>query len=213
MRILFCNIARMKYYKGIVPGVDVAKFGGAYVEETGDAGEQYNFAPLKMDTGERCFGMVETKSTSGVKSNQLHIERLEGVSRSADEVDGVLVVWCATHHHNEAVVVGWYRNATVLRNYDELRLDYEDGSYETQIYNIEADAKDCVLLPEEERNRHCWWVPRKRVTRSFGFGQANVWFAEEESAEDYIHALVNQINGYQGENWLHVWPEEAKGER
>ena len=133
MRILFCNIARMKYYKGIVPGVDEPKFGGAYVAQTGDAGEQYNFAPLKTDTGEFCFGMVETKSTSGGKSNQLHIERLEGVSRSADEANGVLVVWCATHHHNEAVVVGWYRNATVLRNYDRIGIDYEDGGWEEQI--------------------------------------------------------------------------------
>ena len=212
MRILFCNIARMKYYKGIVPGVDEPKFGGAYVAQTGDAGEQYNFAPLKTDTGEFCFGMVETKSTSGGKSNQLHIERLEGVSCSSDEANGVLVVWCATHHHNEAVVVGWYRNATVLRNYDRIRIDYEDGGWEEQIYNVLADAGDCVLLPEGERNRRCWWVPRKRVTRSFGFGQANVWFAEEESAEDYVHALSEQIKQYQGENWLHFWPEEAKGE-
>ena len=212
MRILFCNIARMKYYKGIVPGVDEPKFGGAYVAQTGDAGEQYNFAPLKTDTGEFCFGMVETKSTSVGKSNQLHIERLEGVSRSAGEANGVLVVWCATHHHSEAVVVGWYRNATVLRNYDRIRIDYEDGGWEEQTYNVLADAGDCVLLPEGERNRRCWWVPRKRVTRSFGFGQANVWFAEEESAEDYVHALAEQIKRYQGENWLHFWPEEAKGE-
>lgn len=91
VRILFCNIARMKYYKGIVPEVNEPKFGGAYVAQTGDAGEQYNSAPLKTDTGEFCFGMADTKSTSGGKSNQLHIERLEGVSRSADEADGVLV--------------------------------------------------------------------------------------------------------------------------
>ena len=57
VRILFCNIARMKYYKGIVQGVDEPKFGGAYVAQTGDAGAQYNFAPLKTDTGEFCFGM------------------------------------------------------------------------------------------------------------------------------------------------------------
>ena len=212
MRILFCNIARMKYYKGIMPGVDEPKFGGAYVTQTGDAGEQYNFAPLKTDTGECCFGVVETKSTSGDKSNQLHIERLEGISRRADEANGVLVVWCATHHHNEAVVVGWYRNATVLRNYDVIRIDYEDGGWEEQAYNVVADAQDCVLLPEGERNRRCWWVPRKRVTRSFGFGQANVWFAEEESAEHYVHTLAEQIKQYQGENWLRFFPAEAKGE-
>lgn len=213
MRILFCNIARMKYYKGIVPGVDEAQFGGEYVVRTGDAGEQYNFAPLKTDTGECCLGVVETKSTSGGKSNQLHIERLEGISRSAEEADDVLVVWCASHHNREARVVGWYRNATVLRNYDFVRVDYEDGSFEEQVYNVVADAKDCVLLPEEERNQRCWWVPRKRITRSFGFGQANVWFAEEESAGDYVRVLTERITQYQGENWLNFWPEEAKGVR
>ena len=41
-----------------------------------------------------------------------------------------------------------------------------------------------------ERNRHCWWAPRRKATRSFGFGQANVWFAEEESAENYIQKVV-----------------------
>lgn len=178
--------------------------------QTGDAGEQYNFAPLKTDMGERCFGMVETKSTCRGKSNQLHIERLIGVPRSADEANGVLVVWCATHHHKEAVVVGWYWNATVLRNYDFIRVDYEDGSWEEQIYNISASAEDCVLLPEGERNRHCWWVPRKQTTRSFGFGQANVWFAEEKNAEHYVRALVEQIRQYQGDNWLYFWPEEVE---
>lgn len=212
MRILFCNIARMKYYKGILPGTDEPKFGGAYVAQTGDASEKYNFAPIQAEDGECCLGTVETKSTTGRRSNQLHIERLEGISRDAWTADGVLVVWCAAHHHGETVVVGWYRNATVLRNYRFVRVDYEDGSWEERAYNIVADAKDCVLLPEGERNRRCWWVPREKTTRSFGFGQANVWFAEEERAENYVHALVEQIKQYQGENWLHFWPEEAKGE-
>lgn len=42
MKILFCNIARMKYYKGIIPGVDTPQFGGDYVKRTGDAYEKYN---------------------------------------------------------------------------------------------------------------------------------------------------------------------------
>ena len=63
MRILFCNIARMKYYKGIVPGTDEPKFGGAYVAQTGDASEKYNFAPIQAEDGECCLGTVETSCT------------------------------------------------------------------------------------------------------------------------------------------------------
>jgi len=211
MRILFCNIARMKYYKGISPGVDEPNYGGEYVSRTGDAAEKFNFAPLQTELGERCFGFVETKSTNSRTTNQLHIERLEGVAKKAAEANDVLVVWCSTHHQNRAVVVGWYKHATVLRNYEAIEVRDEIGVSE-QIFNVEADAQDCVLLPEGERNRHCWWAPRKKMTRSFGFGQANVWFAEEESAGNYVRQLVEQIEGYQGENWLHYLPESLMGE-
>lgn len=43
MRILFCNIAWMNYYKGIVWGKDEPQNGGSYVKETLDAHEKYNF--------------------------------------------------------------------------------------------------------------------------------------------------------------------------
>ena len=35
MRILFCNIAYMKYYKGIIKNVDEPRYGGEYVLRTG----------------------------------------------------------------------------------------------------------------------------------------------------------------------------------
>lgn len=213
MRILFCNIARMKYYKGIIPGVDEPQYGGEFVAQTGDAHEKYNFAPLQVGDQKRCFGFFETKSTNRETSNQLHIERLEGISRKAKEAGQVLVVWCSTHYQNQAVVVGWYKNATVFRNYDVADINTEDGGTYQQWFNVEADADDCVLLPMDERNRHCWWAPRKKNTKSFGFGQANVWFAEEESAEKYIRQLTEQIEHYNGENWLWHWPDERSGKR
>ena len=104
MRILFCNIARMKYYKGIVKGVDEPQYGGEYVARTGDAYEKFNFAPLQEGPQQKCFGFFETKSTNGASSNQLHIERLEGVARKAEEAERVLVVFCSTHYQNESVI-------------------------------------------------------------------------------------------------------------
>ena len=73
MRILFCNIARMKYYKGIIAGVDEPQYGGEYVARTGDAYEKFNFSPLQAGERQKCFGFFETKSTNGASSNQLHI--------------------------------------------------------------------------------------------------------------------------------------------
>lgn len=208
MRILFCNIARMKYYKGIIKGVDEPHHGGEYVDRTGDAYEKFNFDPLQEGLNQKCFGFFETKSTNGASSNQLHIERLEGVARKAEEAEQVLVVFCSTHHENKPVIVGWYKNATIFRYYDEINITEEDGSISRRVYNIEANAEDCVLLPYGERNCNCWRAPRKKATKSYGFGQANVWFAEEESAKNYIQEIVKQIDSYRGENWLWKWPDE-----
>ena len=58
----------------------IKRYGGEYVLRTGDAHEKYNFMPYDTQDGELCLGFFETKSTNGAFSNQLHIERIEGVS-------------------------------------------------------------------------------------------------------------------------------------
>ena len=206
MRILFCNIAYMKYYKGIIKNVDEPRYGGEYVLRTGDAHEKYNFMPYDTQDGELCLGFFETKSTNGEFSNQLHIEKIEGISRRDELAEKVLVVWCAKYHDNRTVIVGWYRNATVYRYYESVDVNLEDGSLYTQNFNIEAAADDCVLLSDGQRNVHIWQVPRKNKTRSYGFGQANVWFAAEESAAGYVKKIETQIENFDGENWLRKYP-------
>lgn len=125
MRILFCNIAWMNYYKGIVWGKDEQQNGGSYVKETLDAHEKYNFEaiPLTEESGypkgEYCLGFVETKSTNKETRNQLRIEKIydcEGMNEETS-VDDVLVVYCALYPdaiEKETYVVGWYKHATVF---------------------------------------------------------------------------------------------------
>jgi hypothetical protein len=161
LRILFCNIAWMDYYKGIVPGKDEPKNGGSYVKDTKDAHEKYNFKPelLKLKgfpEGEYCLGFVETKSTSAGKRNQLNIEKIEGCSdlKNDTEVDDVLVVYCALYPDSfdkETYVVGWYKHATVYRRYEKLEFDTEASDNESaadekyiQLYNAIALKEDCV---------------------------------------------------------------------
>ena len=55
------------------------------------------------------------------KGEQLHIERLDGVSNRESQTDDVTVVWCALksieNDETEMVIVGWYEHACVYRYY------------------------------------------------------------------------------------------------
>ena len=208
-KILFCNIAWMKFYKGVTED-DKPVNGGAYVTINNDAHEAYNFDSINFigDDTKYCLGFVETKSTNGRDRNQLHIEKIGdyNVDEDIESVDDVLVIWCAKSDSADFTsVVGWYKNATVYRNYESV--EFDDGW--VQYYNITAKSKDCLLLPSGIRHRRTlWYVSRvgKRNGPSYGFGQANVWFVnninENKSLNSYLEKIVNQIENYEGENWV-----------
>ena len=216
MKILFCNIAWMKRYDGNEDGTDPPHGGGEYVERTGNAHEKYNFTPISFSFNEKdpeeeyCVGFVETKSTNGAESNQLNIEKITGnkKDKKADVVEDVLVIYCALYPFsstNETYIVGWFHNAEVFRKYQKLEFfdDADEIVYE-QYYNAISKSENCVLLPESTRRNQMWRVPRKRKGMSFGFGQANVWFAqgadENPKLQDFLERIVKQIEEYKGEN-------------
>lgn len=215
--VVFCKISSMKYYKGAGPR-DQPFNGGSFVRENGYGHEEYNFLVREIPddwedesgavpAGDYCLGFVETKGTLAGKSNQLHVEKIYGVGDSfkrAPYVSGVTVVWCATSDLNETAVVGWYKNATVFREYQV----FADENDQERVYNVLAKEEDCVLLPQGTRHRHIWSVPSKKYTKVFGFGQALLWYAQEERAMPYLERLIENINGYCGENWLNTFPEE-----
>lgn len=208
-RILFCNIAWMDKYQGINDD-DQPINGGSYVEDTNDAHEAYNFDPMYFTNDneniEYCLGFFETKTTNGKNRNQLHIEKIDnGINKDIESIDNVLVIWCAKGPSNDFTsVVGWYKNATVYRYYQEV--EFDNGFI--QYYNILAKAEDCVLLPRGIRSRKTmWWVPRvaKKNGPSYGFGQANVWFVNEKDnkfKDDYIKKIIGLIDNYDGENYM-----------
>lgn len=204
MRVIFCKIGWMKYYKGVTEKDPIFN-GGSFVKENGNGGEAYNFQSVPNEDGnEYCYGFFETKFKNGYKSsdrisNQLHIERIDSAAKNSDELDDVLVIWCATKERNEHKVVGWYKNATVYRNYQELEFD---NGY-IQDYNIIAAKNDCVLLPYDKQNSNIWDIPSSKK-QGYGFGQSLVWYAEEEKAVEYVGKLVNNINTYDGANYIDV---------
>lgn len=209
MRVLFCKISSMKYYKGVCEG-DQAYNGGSFVDENGYGLEELNFLPIDTDDGRQvCFGYVETKSNRG-KVNDLHIEKIDGCSgdKNAPVTDDVLVIWCATKERGDTTVVGWYKHASVYREYQPWLMEYDDGVEEDRYYNVSARAEDCTLLPQGERNAHKWWVPIAQYTKSFGFGQSLIWYPTQPEAQEYLSKLLASIESYSGENWLFRGAEE-----
>lgn len=219
MRILFCNIAWMNYYQGIFPGKDEPENGGSYVEEYDDAHEAFNFQSVHLnqkdteyEEGDYCLGFVETKTTNGRERNQLHIEKIEGCNllRNESEVEDVLVIYCAKYpdsFSDETYVVGWYKHATVYRYYEIMSFKFENGQVYEQAYNTIARKENCTLLPRSKRrNTKLWKVPRKKSGAAYGFGQANVWFAQGEEdcpeLKRFLKRIIDNIEAYDGENWV-----------
>ena len=203
----------MKYYKGTTEN-DIPVNGGSYVNKNKIANEDMNFYPLPdADGGFSCYGSVETKSTNRITSNELHIEKIEGCKDLKNEpfVDDVLVIFCAKPDRIDTwpCIVGWYKNARVYRNYEKVVFDTENGVFE-RYYNIEAFKEDVVLLPKELRQkRTVWWAPRAKK-QGYGFGQANVWYptdVDSEAGRNYLKRIVQQIEEYDGENWVDKFEE------
>lgn len=224
MRILFCNIAWMNYYKGNMNGNDKPRNGGAYVVKNGTAGEEYNFMPFALGVdsgypeGEYCLGFVETKSTNGKTANRMKIERIDGCKALSNEegADDVLVIYCALYPDSlssETYVVGWYNHAIVSRDYYDMEFSTPEGETFYQTYNAIARKENCVLLPRSLRRKQNWRVPRSGKGVTYGFGQSNVWYAEgadeNPALRDFLDRITKQIKEYQGENWIDRYPDET----
>src|SRR5713101_4297892 len=100
--MIFCNASWMKFYRG-EPKNDPPKRGGQWVEENGWDHAMFNFLPFRG----RYYGFVQAKS------GRLNLERVRA-RLGSDKMEGVCVVWIATSPHEGAVIVGWYKNATLL---------------------------------------------------------------------------------------------------
>lgn len=154
----------------------------------------------KWDGKTRCYGFVEPKSNRGQR-NTLHIENITGnpLDKNIESVDNVMVIWCATTDRNVTAVVGWYKDATVYRNLQEIMR----GGVEST-YNIVADAADCVLLPRNERDKHKWSAPVSRKA-GYGFGSAMTWYPSKGELEPMVEKLMVSIEEYRGADWIDVF--------
>ena len=204
MVYLFCNVGWMKYYQGQNDN-DKIGGGGSYVDREGHGFEVCNFAPYEN----QIYGYVQPPSGrlgENIKSgtdeyfsrSKININRL-GAKKNDDFIENVNVIWTATHSDRGRVIVGWYKNATVYREYQ--KFDQAPPCHKTNNidgYRIVAEKSNCKLLPIEQRNIQ---IP-KGVKG--GMGQSNIWYADKPESKK-IRDKVLMVIGLSG---VHVYPDE-----
>lgn len=166
----------MKRYQGRTVD-DQITGGGAYIDINKTGHEICNF----LEHEGTLFGYVEPPGPSTASGKRINIDNL-GASRNDPAVSGVTVVWTTLRPPFGNVIVGWYRDATVYRDFQEFSVS-PPGHQRNNIpgYRISALASQGRLLLPEERT----FVVK-------GMGQANLWYAR--SPKDA--ALVQRVGAY-----------------
>jgi hypothetical protein len=194
-KTLFCNVAPMKYYQGREK--DALLKGGKYIQEHGVGFELFNFKEISG----KYYGFVQPPTGGMILSNQLsggnkhkfatiNISKL-GANKHDERIEGITIVWVATHKSKGRSLVGWYKNATVYRRQQEIndnrRLFIDDkGTENFASYYIVANVEDSILLPMEDRDKYK--LPK-------GMGQSNIWYGNIEAVR-YIKGIINGYNGF-----------------
>lgn len=173
MKYLFCNTGWMESYRGNRKS-DQISGGGSYVTEEGMGHEVCNFYSHKGNV----YGYVQpARGQRSASAGSIKLESIVNGNASRDDmfVDGVLVIWTAKRPEGGTVVVGWYKSATVFREYQQFEatpaLHIQNG---LEGYRIRARSEDAKLLSVDERTIQ---IPRQTQG---SIGQSNVWYGNSE---------------------------------
>lgn len=192
--IIICRIGWMSKYEGVVnenaEKIDTLSNGGEYNKnEIGH--EALNFKPI----GDFIYGYVQGARNS---SDFCDFSKVLGLTDSKeinlnekDHLDNVDVVFIANNNLGN-FIVGWYKDATVYRNY--LKLDLKDKRHEANkifYYTLKVHKDNAHLILENERRI---FLPAGSQVTGFP-GQSNIYYP-----------LVNR----KYEHWNIILPELRK---
>ena len=173
-KMFICRIGWMEKYQGVEGNIA----GDAKaLEEKAWGYDLYNFQPYKGTM----YGYVQPpqKNQEWFKP-QIKLENLGGHAHR-DEVKDIFIVWVAKDPSTDALkIVGYYKNATVLRRIDRLvHLDRFYPDKVKQTYRMRALEADCRLLTLEERVGSP--AMPKTNSKDFGMGQGQYVFSTPEN--------------------------------
>lgn len=185
MPYLFCNIGWMENYEGYIGTKDKLIGGGKFVVANNKGHEVCNFLSCRNTS----YGHVESSLGKG-KDTQIIIEKL-GAIKGSEYVEGVDVVWTATHPtEGRRRVVGWYKNATVYRNRQFFDVVPTKQHKLDGIDNFRITTKTAVLLPQHDRDLE---IPKGKGW----MGEKAWWYADsgKPEVESFLSIVKDLIEG------------------
>lgn len=177
MKFLFCHIGWMTDYHGATDE-DYPLKGGKHNDDY-IGHEACNFEPID----DFLYGYVQI--TDG---KTINIGNLGAVAEDAF-IENITVVWIAPAPDSSGlVVVGWYKDATVYRDYEAIpnpsQLHRKDNIL---YYNIKTSVQNSHLLPPSERTLV--------LGRGKGWpGQFPLWYALQPENKKFTDKVRNLIN-------------------
>jgi hypothetical protein len=183
-RMIFLRTAWMKHYEGVTK-TDLPSGAGSYVTKNQDGGEVCNFLPING----YYYGFARIQM-----GRSLRLERL-GASLDEDSLDRVTVVLFAKNPSSGGeFIVGFYKNATLFRNVQNLPASKRLGH---PYYLVKAKLSDGRLIDEGER---IFELPKD------GPGQTNAWYIEQYRDPNY----QNRVRSYIENPDAYKRPDEGK---
>lgn len=179
--MIFLNTAWMERYEGLIGNDSEIHGGGSYVEEYGYGYEIFNFKKI----GSKVYGYAQAGGSN-------NLQRL-GANKDDEYIEDILVVFTATHKDGGTYIVGWYKNATFFKDYQDIKLAQRKFKDEYIGYYAITDAENAVLLSVDER--FAFPIIPRRVKG--GMGQSNVWYADSTEMMDFKIDVLKYIEKYE----------------
>ena len=114
------------------------------------------------------------------------------------------VVFCAKAETGALVTVGWYSRANVTPNPEVIPMTTEAGEEIDHPFFFCTHRANAVLLPEDERFKPMWQIPRGKSGGKFGFSTDPFLTADTPTADAFCRAFTENMAHYEenGDNWM-----------
>lgn len=192
MKAILCRIAWMNKYNGKDEDKSYDPGGMNWEGKEKYCGEYWNFLPGSPDKRIiRGYVMIQAKDGQGNYTGTIDITKL-GARPQDNFIDGVKVIFYAKNPNDgKNYVIGWYENATVLRNWarGDSSNDYrKDPQNNNEYYSFLTTTENAYLIEPEERNIE---IPKASANNTGYPGQSNVFYGI--SNPEFVRSVISKL--------------------
>ena len=166
-KAIIARIGYMHYYSGSQKGDEKPQHGGAY-NIRGIGSELYNYKRVQSNL----FGFFQPYQPPENSDNPVtvNLERIDPKNKGNDLTKDVLVIFVSKREKFGQVIVGWYNDAIVFREYQSSKKYMLRNEH---IYNLKAEIKNSVL-GRNARVRHHSYIGDASVGDEVNVGAGSI---------------------------------------